>query len=92
MNAYIVKTGGDKKVLVDVVSSTSPEVANLLRLNLGIDLKWWAVHRRGRDLENRQGRSIGRKRLRDSGNRRNQGRQTDPEGVSLANNLAAHGR
>jgi hypothetical protein len=51
-SAYIVKRDSGEEVLVVVVTSSSPEVANLLGLDI-LDLKRRALERRGRRLENR---------------------------------------
>lgn len=48
-----------------VITSTSPEVANLLGLDVG-DFERGAIQRRSRKLENRQGRSVVSKRLSNS--------------------------
>jgi hypothetical protein len=39
---YVIQTGRDQKVLMIVIASACPEMANLLRLDIG-DLERWAV-------------------------------------------------
>lgn len=53
--AYIVKTGGNEEVLVFVISSSGPEVSNLLGLDV-LHLKGRAIKRRSGNLKDRQRR------------------------------------
>lgn len=71
--SIIVKRVRGQEVLVLVVSSSGPEVPNLLRLDLLIADKWRTLKRRSGNLQDRQRRSVARKRLsdtRDGGNQR----------------------
>jgi hypothetical protein len=59
-----------------VITSTSPEVSNLLGLDVG-DLERGAIQRRSGKLENRQGRSVVSKRLSHPGDLGDQRRKTE---------------
>src|SRR4051812_7175581 len=73
---YIIKTSGDQEVCVLVVSSASPEVADLLGLDVGRG-EGRAGQSRGGRLQDWQRRRVGGQRLRHTGNGRDQGRQAD---------------
>ena len=68
---YIIETGGDKEILVLVVTSTSPEVSNLLRLQVR-GSEGLTGERGGRNLENRQGRGNTGQWLSDAGDGRDE--------------------
>lgn len=48
----VIKGVSGKEILVLVVPSRSPEVTDLLGLELGVDLMGWAVKSGSRNLEN----------------------------------------
>ena len=72
--AYLVKRDSGEEVLVMIVASTSPEVTNLLRLDV-LDLKRRALQRRSGRLKDWQRGENRHQRVRDSGNRGDQRRQ-----------------
>lgn len=62
----VIQRVGGKEVLVLVVTGRSPKVPNLLGTDLRVDRVRWALQRRGRHLQDRQGRSIVAERLGDT--------------------------
>jgi hypothetical protein len=74
----IVQTVGGKEVLVLLITGTSPEVTNLLGLDVA-GLEGGAVEGSSRDLQDGQGRDDVVQGLGDSRDMRNQRRQRDRE-------------
>lgn len=71
----IVKGVGGKEVLVLVVTSTSPEISDLLRLDVLVARKWRRGKGRSRYLQDRERGRVACKRLSDSWDGRNQRRK-----------------
>jgi hypothetical protein len=76
MGTYIVETGSHEEILVLVITSTSPEISNLLRLDI-LHLERGAIKRRSRNLKDRQRRSKIVEWLSHAWDGRDQRRETD---------------
>lgn len=87
---HIIETGRDKEILMLVVSCTSPEVSNLLGLDV-LHSERRAVQRRSWNLKDRQRRDQVVKGLSNTRNGRNQRRQAETLLLERSRGGCTHG-